>query len=75
MKRKGTQRFLPYEADYSLLKTCRNWENIGLGSICFCSVLLPVLNFFSENLIVKAIYTGINLIYFIIILRVKSLYT
>lgn len=77
MKRKGTQRFLPYEADYSLLKTCRNWENIGLGSICFCSVLLPVLNFFSENLIVKAIYTGINLIYFIIIIAyyILNIYT
>ena len=57
MKSKGAQRFLPYEADYSLLKKCRNWENIGLSVIGICSMLLPVFNFFSANFIVKMIYT------------------
>lgn len=77
MKRKGTQWFLPYEADYSLLKKCRNWENAGLGIICFCSVLLPILNFFSETLIVKMIYTGTNFIYFVIIIAyyILNIYT
>lgn len=77
MKSKGAQRFLPYEADYSLLKKCRNWENIGLSVIGICSMLLPVFNFFSANFIVKMIYTCINLIYFVIIIAyyILNIYT
>ena len=49
MKKRDIQRFLPYEADYNLLDKCRNCEAIGLWGIGACSILLPILNYFSDN--------------------------
>lgn len=68
MKKSEMNRFLPFEADYSLLKSCRAWGTKGLFAIGICSILLPVLNVFSVNSAIKSIYTIINLCYFLLII-------
>ena len=77
MKKRDIQRFLPYEADYNLLDKCRNCEAIGLWGIGACSILLPILNYFSDNVVVKTIYNIINLTYllFIVAYYVLNIYT
>lgn len=68
MKKTDISRFLPYEADYSLLKKCREWETKGLISIGVCSVVLPILNTYSSIAIVDFLYKAINLVYFLVII-------
>ena len=60
MQKQSIQRFLPYEADYDRLGICRKIETIGLWIISICSVALPVLDYFSENVAVNGIYTQLT---------------
>lgn len=67
MKKTELNRFLPFETDYTRLAKCRLWETRGLGTIGICSVILPVLNFYSSIGIIKYIYTIFNFLYFVLI--------
>lgn len=77
MKKSELNRFLPFEADYSLLTKCRKWGTKCLVVIGICSVILPVLNVFSGISIVKKSYNIFNLCYFLLIIGyyILSTYT
>ncbi len=68
MQKQNIQRFLPYEADYNRLNKCRKIETVGLWIISICSVALPILDYFSENIIVHGVYSAINFFYFVIMI-------
>lgn len=68
MKKTELHRFLPFEADYILLKKCRTWENNGLIAISICSVILPILNVYSTVPIILTISKIVNLFYFLLII-------
>lgn len=54
MKKTELNRFLPYEADYSLLSKCRIWETRGLWLIGIFSVVLPVVgSFLASTLVIE----------------------
>ena len=61
MKKTELNRFLPYEADYSLLSKCRIWETRGLWLIGIFSVVLPVVGSFLASTLVNTIYNILNL--------------
>lgn len=61
-------RFLPYETDYELLAKCRAWETRGLWGIGICSVLLPVLSYYSNISVLSIFWNIVNPLYFIIII-------
>lgn len=67
MKKTDLNRFLPFEADYSLLERCRAWGTKGLIAIGICSVILPLLNEYSSITAVNRIYSILNLFYFLVI--------
>lgn len=77
MKKTELNRFLPYEADYSLLSKCRIWETRGLWLIGIFSVVLPVVGSFLASTLVNTIYNILNLLYFLIIIAyyVLDVYT
>ena len=77
MKKTELNRFLPYEADYSLLSKCRIWETRGLWLIGILSVVLPVVGSFLASTLVNTIYNILNLLYFLIIIAyyVLDVYT
>ena len=68
MKKSDLNRFLPYETDYGLLSLCRTWAARGLWIIGILSVVLPILDYFSEFAWLGVFYTALNLIYFIAII-------
>lgn len=61
-------RFLPYEADYSLLSKCRKWGTRCLWVIGGLSVILPILNLFTYYGLINLLIWIINLIYFLLII-------
>lgn len=67
MKKTELNRFLTFEADYTLLAKCRLWGTRGLGAIGVCSVFLPLLNHYSSIGINKYIYSIFNFLYFMLI--------
>lgn len=73
MKKTELNRFLPYEADYSLLSKCRIWETRGLWLIGSLSVLLPILGSFLNLTFVSVLYSLLNLIYFLSIIAYYAL--
>ena len=77
MKKTELNRFLPYEADYSLLSKCRIWETRGLWLIGIFYVVLPVVGSFLASTLVNTIYNILNLLYFLIIIAyyVLDVYT
>lgn len=77
MKKTELKRFLPYEADYSLLSLCRTWENRGLWVIGILSVLLPVIGSISNSEVCNVILQIMNLLYFLVIIiyYVLDIYT
>ena len=68
MKRAAIQRLVPYEADYNRLSKYRKIGTWGLWTISACTVILPVLNYFSTNAVAQTIYNVINFLYFLIII-------
>lgn len=68
MKKAYLNRFLPYETDYDLLSSFRKYETLGLWLIGILSVVLPILNYFSENALLGAIHSALNLPYFLLII-------
>lgn len=77
MKKSDLKRYLPYEADYSLLSKCRTWETCGLWIVGGLSVLLPILSYFSGNAFIDAVNTLANLLYFlsIVFYYILDIYT
>lgn len=77
MKKTELNRFLPFEADYTLLAKCRSWGTRGLAAIGVCSISLPLLNHYSSVEIVNLIYTILNYIYFLLIVSyyILDIYT
>lgn len=77
MKREDIPRLLPYEANYDLLSKCRKWGTRGLCVIGAISIMLPILNYFSNITALKIIWDVMNPIYFIIIIAyyILNIYT
>lgn len=77
MKKTELNRFLPYEADYSLLSKCRIWETRGLWLIGILSVVLPVVGSFLASALANTIHNILNLLYFLVIIAyyVLDVYT
>ncbi len=78
MKKTELNRFLPFEADYTLLNKLRSCEKIMLVTIAIFSVILPILNYYSSICInIKRIYTIINFLYFAssVIYYILNIYT
>ena len=73
MKKTELNRFLPYEADYSLLSKCRMWETRCLWIIAGLSVIVPILDLISEYAFINIVYNVLNLFYFIIIIGYYAL--
>ena len=77
MKKTELNRFLPFEADYTLLGKCRLWGTRELATIGACSIILPLLDHYSSVEIVNIIYTILNYIYFLLIVSyyILDIYT
>lgn len=68
MKKSELNRFLPFEADYTLLEKCRSWGTKGLVAIGIFSIALPLVN---EHMSIEPenkLYTVLNLFYFLLII-------
>lgn len=77
MKKTELNRFLPFEADYTLLKKCRSWGTRELVTIGACSIILSLLDHYSSVEIFNDIYTILNYIYFLLIVSyyILDIYT
>ena len=77
LKKTELNRFLPFEADYTLLSKCRIWGTRGLVAIAVCSISLPLLNYYSEVKMVNSIHTILNYIYILlsVIYYILDIYT
>ena len=77
MKKSELNRFLPFEADYTRLAKWRLWESIGVWGISIFSVVLPMLNYYSNVIFIRYMYKVLNYIYFVLIVvyYILNIYT